>query len=250
MQIAQSQIANGDFDAITDSHLQLAVVAEAACLSAGMMAAAAVVDRLLGDARLLDDLMLRGYTGREWERFRRALAEYALQVIRAWCLTGKIRQLCARKGFGQLPAAPRRLQRDDADEIAADTVALALNHFREHVLIPRRWDPSKGASLRTFFVGSCIYSYSNAYARWCRENRATPRDAEAELQPAQGNQVAAMMLKAVLREMEELAPLDGDVVDLAAEGWGQKEIAERFSTTPKSIEMRLRRARQRLAAVL
>ena len=250
MEIAQPHTANGDFDAITDPHLQLAAIAEATPISAKATAAAAVVDRLIGDARLLDDLMMRGYAGPEWERFRRALAEYGLQVMRAWCLTGKIRRLCAEKGFGRLPPPPRRLLHDDADEIAAETVAVALNHFRENVLIPRLWDPKRGASLRTFFVGSCIYSCSNEFTRWCRENRPLPQGAEGDLLPARGNQVAAVMLKSVLREREHLAPLDREIVCLATEGYRQQDIAERFGKTQKSVEMRLQRARRRLVAAL
>jgi hypothetical protein len=36
------------------------------------------------------------------------------------------------------------------------TVAFALQKFREQVLSPNRWDRTKGATLKTYFIVQCL----------------------------------------------------------------------------------------------
>lgn len=123
---------------------------------------------LTADRELLDRLMWEGYAGPDYERFADRLARYGYAVVNAWCLKGLIFSRCADKGW-TLPRA--RITPDDATELAAETVTIALVKFRETVLIPRKWDPAKGASLNTFFVGQCLLRFLNVYRRWHRETR-------------------------------------------------------------------------------
>lgn len=110
---------------------------------------------------------LNGYGGAEWKEFARALAEYGLPVMRAWIATGMIFTKCAEKGI-----AVKRLARvrdeDDANEIANDALVRALRAFKD-VLKNGRWIASKGASLKTFFIGQCLFQFPNEYRRWSRE---------------------------------------------------------------------------------
>jgi hypothetical protein len=126
---------------------------------------------LAADRALVDSLMLQGYAGPEWIRFTRALAEYGYPVMRAWVFTGAIFLRCAEKGIGRLPRTNTTFDGTDAAEIAGETVAEAIKHFRDRVLIPGRWDMTRGASLNTFFVGQCILRFPNVYRRWYREGR-------------------------------------------------------------------------------
>lgn len=125
---------------------------------------AARVDRLTADRELVDRFMWQGYTGPDWERFRTALAEYGLAVICAWIVSGRIFAECRRKGFGAI-VRRKCAANDEALELAGETVAVSLQFFRDKVLVPGRWDMSKGASLNTYFVGACIRHFPNVYLR-------------------------------------------------------------------------------------
>jgi hypothetical protein len=74
---------------------------------------------------------------------------------------------------------------DDALELSCETVAEAIRCFRERVLIPGKWDPTRKASLRTFFVGQCILQFPNIYRRWNTEQSLglLPEGLEAEVAP-------------------------------------------------------------------
>ncbi len=50
--------------------------------------------------------------------------------------------------------------------MAGEVVTVALAPFRDEVLLPGLWDPAKGASLTTYFVGQCILRFPNVYRSW------------------------------------------------------------------------------------
>lgn len=116
-------------------------------------------DRLAGDRELEVALRAGGYRGRNYELF----AKYGWAVIRGWIFKGQIRGEVKRKGFGALEPEPRPgAIIEDAEGFADETVVLALGAFRDKVLVPGKWDPTKGASLRTFFVGQCLLQFSGS----------------------------------------------------------------------------------------
>jgi hypothetical protein len=123
------------------------------------------VERLLADRALVDRLMWERYDGPTWDAFRRALAEYGLAVLYAWIRSGRIFLECSRKGFGGIQRRKRRCDDDDALGLAGETVTVSLVFFRDEVLIPGRWDATKGATLRTFFIGACVRHFPNVYTR-------------------------------------------------------------------------------------
>jgi DNA-directed RNA polymerase specialized sigma24 family protein len=126
------------------------------------------LDELMADRNLLSRLMWDGYDGPDYDRFAERLARYGYAVMHAWCASELIFARCADKGWKVRRA---RIGPDDADELAAETVAVALVKFRETVLVPGLWDPAKGASLNTYFVGQCLLRFANVYRRWFRETR-------------------------------------------------------------------------------
>lgn len=124
------------------------------------------LDRLIADVDLVTSLALAGYEGRDWDVFSTELAKYGMAVIRAWMAKGSIFEKCRSRGFGGLPSPEGPFTDDELEELTGETVATALRHFREDVLLRNRWDARRGATLRTFFIGQCILRFSNVYRRW------------------------------------------------------------------------------------
>jgi DNA-directed RNA polymerase specialized sigma24 family protein len=51
-------------------------------------------------------------------------------------------------------------------ELAFDTVQESVVKFRDRVLKRNRWNPAKGATLKTFFIGFCLFIFPNFYRSW------------------------------------------------------------------------------------
>ena len=211
--------------------------------------AAKRLERLEADAELVLHLALRNYEGAEWQGFAGALAEYGFQVIGTWTRSGLIFLKCAEKGLGLKGLRWMARSLDDADEVAGETVAVAIRAFRDKVLIPRRWDPTKGATLKTFFIGQCIFQFPNVFRRWAAEQDQPPVDAETiafELDRAARH--SPETLAEVSRAIEKLDALPTRdplmIKALRGVGYTQLEIAELLGATEKAVEMALYRAKR------
>lgn len=202
------------------------------------------VDRLAADRRLLDQLMLEGYQGPAWDAFAEALAGYAFQVVKAWLATGKIYLQCHARGFGVPRHRPRRLDKDDRDELAAETVACALALYRKKVLIPGRWDATRGASLKTYFVGACLHAFPNVIKRWCKENEPLPTG----LLPEDGRLDRSPTALELLLVEERVESIRDEptrrIVQRTLEGEKQDDIGHELGLTARAVESKLRRLRE------
>ncbi len=207
---------------------------------------------LTADRELLDRLMWESYAGAAYERFADRLVRYGYAVIHAWCLEGLIFSRCAEKGW-TLPRA--RITPDDAVELASETVTIALVKFRETVLIPRKWDPAKGASLNTFFVGQCLLRFLNVYRRWHHETRpfhlAEDPDTDPSFERADRDLSLDPEHRGLLRveARDALAAID-DELDRAiavfkAEGRTNEEIVELCQVSLSVVKTRYHRLQQR-----
>lgn len=129
-------------------------------------------------------------------------------------------------------------------------VAEAIAAFRKDVLIPGTWDPSKGASLRTYFIGNCKLRFANVYRRWISETRGIPID-DGTIRAELEHQRAARVPVEVTAELRRLAPRlrDGTIERinaLGAVGYTKAEIAAIDGTTEGAINARLYRAREKM----
>jgi DNA-directed RNA polymerase specialized sigma24 family protein len=206
---------------------------------------AAHLERIAADVELIDRLMWRGYAGREWERFRTELESYGIVVLERWIRSGRIFIECAVKGRGGL-YSNLRLQEEDAIELAGETIANALIYFRERVLIPRRWSPTGGAAITTFFIGACIFQFPNVYKRWLGEaveEQLHPTADDPSVLMEDRGQYAMPDRRIHLVESLETVPDNGvrELLVLEAEGFTHEEIASEVGSTTKAVEHRLYR---------
>jgi DNA-directed RNA polymerase specialized sigma24 family protein len=166
-------------------------------------------------------------------------------VLRAWCLNGRIFHRVKCAGFGGLREPPRRIDRDDADELATETVAKALKFFLDEALIGKRWDPSKGATLATFFVGACLRTFGNVYDKWRKENRRLGLVGEVALElelPATEQNHARLEMDEALAHIQVR---DQDLLAKLALGHEYSEIASEMKISKKRLAKRLSKARSK-----
>ncbi|MEV0322984.1 RNA polymerase sigma factor [Streptomyces sp. NPDC050658] len=194
-------------------------------------------------------------TPQEWDRLNDTLARYGYSVLRAWIGDGTVfSRIDALLHIRLAPSMDLRDDPDAAAELAGLTVAVAIPAFRDQLEHGSSWDPRRGASLRTYFIGQCLMRFPNEYRRWLREHRAgaclTPAAVHTpdlpDPHPGPDQAVAlhldalSVLAKAPVRTRTALAHV--------AVGYSHREVASRLNTTPKSVEMLLRRHRKRTPA--
>lgn len=205
--------------------------------------------QLEADRDLLEHLMIRGYHGRQWDEFADLLVRYGITVIRSWARSGVIFDRCAvrqRPCCGRIPVTDP----DEAEEVAIEAVAAAWRYFEKYVIHRRRWDPTKGASIKTFFVGACILFFSRPYDRWYRHERQRAsldlplRDIPAVDDPTlpgrllvQDEALEALLAGSPAKTAEIMRCI-------AYEGLTYSEIAELCDTTVDSVKQRVTRFRR------
>lgn len=190
-------------------------------------------------------------TPQEWDRLNDILARYGYSVLRAWIGDGTV--FSRIDGLLRIRLAPATELRDDPDaaaELAGLTVAVAIRAFRDQLEHGSAWDPRRGASLRTYFIGQCLMRFPNEYRRWLREHRAgaclTPAIHTPDLpDPRPGPDQAATLHLDALSVLAEAPVRTRAALAHVAVGYSHREVATRLNTTPKSVEMLLRRYRKR-----
>ena len=212
------------------------------------------VDRLQGDVDLVTSLALAEYEGDLYDHFANELAKYGYAVMKSWIARKLIFERCKQKGFG-LQVLDRDFTQQEIEGLANYTVALALNYFRRKVLMKGRWDPTKGASLRTFFIGQCIFQFPNIYRDFLRGLDADRRhgftgdvlemDIHAEhTAPVEGRVVAAIDSSRAVASITD--PRVRKAMFMTADGHTQPEIARVLGVSTKAVERMLARTREGL----
>ena len=225
-------------------------------------ARAEAVDRLAADYDLVTDLAWRQFIGADYDVFQTELARYGIAVLTAWMRSRVIFQRVRDRGYGGLPEPPSGSMDDPdvVDELANETVAKALRHFRDDVLVPGKWDYRRGATLRTYFIGQCLIRFANIYRRWwaeeARHHRAIltdPQDLALDGKASLGGKVIDSPERHVARQDEverALARVQDPRVRralvLVGTGLTHAEIASDLNVTTKAVERMIANERDRM----
>jgi hypothetical protein len=115
------------------------------------------------------------FRGPTFESFIDDLYRYAWPVMLSAIRTGDIVHIQTGLPPRSIPASERQLLHDSPEEradLALDSIANAIPNFVRS-LKNGRWDPSKGRSLRTYFICACAYAFWQEYDLWRSRRRRT-----------------------------------------------------------------------------
>ncbi|MFB4308627.1 hypothetical protein [Actinomadura sp. GTD37] len=214
--------------------------------------------RRLADQRYVEEMEAEKFTGPATEIWKAEAAAYGLAVMMGWTRTGQIVQECKAKGRPIFLAefGPGRWSREDRLELAGETVSKALAYFINDVLAHGRWDHRKGASLKTFFIGACLFQFPNVYNAWARgQNRwgrtcdvsVSPDEVEVTAPPAQVRWDDPTSDEGTRRALRRHAldliadPVTRSAVALIMRGLSINEAARTVGLKEKTLRTRLAR---------
>ena len=213
------------------------------------------------DRDVIARLAKSNFEGPSQDLFEAELAAYGYPVMMAWTRTGEIIKKTKEKGRPlQIPFDGPGWSREDRSELSSETVARALFFFREKVLRAGAWDHNRGATIRTYFVGACLFQFPNAYQRWQAERQHWNRHPIVSTDDSDGpdilyqvpsgddtehRAIARQELQRAMAELADKFPELHQVVEMWLTGLTDAQAAERLGITPRALEGRWRRFRRR-----
>jgi DNA-directed RNA polymerase specialized sigma24 family protein len=208
--------------------------------------------RRAGDARLYEELAKEGFTGHRYELFERHLATYGLGVLTAWIKSGMIFAKLRDRGI-VLPPWHESPIEEDVQDLATMTVAHALSTFRNKALIAGQWRSDGGASLTTYFIGTCLLAFVNVWRSWLRAQRHWEEGTHLAAQVEPGHEPITPEAEIIGRDLirsllADFSERDQQVVTLIIDGYSHGEIAEHLGTTRRAVEGMLYRIRTKAKA--
>lgn len=219
--------------------------------SSAEKAAAEELDRRIADKVLIDELRKLGFSGPDFDWVAGELARYGMSVIHSWIMSMTIFEKVAQKGRPVQRPPFRTWQRDEAQSLTNEVVARALANFVDDVLRPGKWDPHKGASVTTFFVGQCLLTFPNAYRGWLKHyDDARPSDdileglMDGQMSGPEDDVIRSAMAARALSEVRSVEAKKAFV--MTALGYPQAEIAVAIGTTEKAVERMISYARKHI----
>jgi hypothetical protein len=203
------------------------------------------LDRILGDSDLLYRLQVSGYAPEEWRRPSEEFGRYGYDVLVGWMFTDRIwHEMFVKTGrHPRRPDSP--FDEDTIRQLCADTVINGLEAFLENVLKKNKWDPQRGASLKTYFVGQCCFQFENvlrSHYRQLKRNREDVVKDPSDWVELQGiNEAADAQVLRREQKSDALATVSSakarDAFALQWLGYSEAEIAERLGEPDeKTIE--------------
>ena len=184
--------------------------------------------RLGFDAETVLQLQLSAWSDEAWTPVAEALAEYGFGVFVGWLVTGKVFGQLNKVGQPVTACPPSWLDDDAVQGLAGETVALAINKFKK-VLKAGTWNPARGASLTTFFVGQCKFQFCNVYRTWFAQEerrRQVPVVFDTELVMSNDPGIQAVGMGDAAGVLEKMPPLTAKVYELKyLGGYSYAEIA-------------------------
>jgi DNA-directed RNA polymerase specialized sigma24 family protein len=210
-----------------------------------------LLSRHEADLAAVEHMLLVGFHGPVFERFAADLYGYAWPVMLHAIHAGTIVSIETGIPHVGISAEELRLLHDspsEREDLALASIARALPRF---VWSLRRglWDPSKGRSLKSFFICACARAFWHEYELWSAERRrhlraiailayskSTDGDLVAGFDEDHERQQAVELL---LAKAEKKSPELGAILRCLLCGMTAAEAASKLGYSERAVEGRL-----------
>ncbi|MFD3937821.1 sigma-70 family RNA polymerase sigma factor [Streptomyces sp. NPDC058611] len=211
-------------------------------------------ERLAADRELCEQLRTDGFKGLRFLQLRDDLWVYGWKAVRAWMRDGSIVERCYQRDIFFAAWATEReammRQADVRDEIAHHCVSEAVGKLMDSLAGDHHWEPDGGATMRTYFITFCLWSFRDAFRKWASDYRRRLREAMDGYGHGPGSDLSApdrMVLQDTLNRILEGASLEEKAICqlILSHDATQEQIAAQLGMTRKAVERRMARVRKR-----
>ncbi|MDQ7906144.1 hypothetical protein RB614_16655 [Phytohabitans sp. ZYX-F-186] len=193
-----------------------------------------------------------GFAGRTYEAVATELAKHSAKVLLGFIYSGHIHVVLQEVGrpVPGLTQTLHEMTRDEIEHLVGLTITHALRLFRRNALEGYGWRPGGETRMATYFVNTCKLCFSNAY-REAVNHRRPKEETPVDSIPDQAGitTIDVGERPGALREVMDERGIRGvqaTITELTIEGYTQEEIADKLGTTPRAVEGKLRRLREKL----
>lgn len=209
------------------------------------------------DAELWRRLAAGGFAGPEQDTFDAALVATCRPWLISWLQSGQVFRMCFDEGRPvTVDPLDRELLRTDDDErqqLADETLAVALVKFTRDALRGGWWRPDGGLSLRSAFVRRCVREFPEVFRRWSGDQRRNqhpdgrhhdgyglhrPCGDASGWAPDLADDVVDRVV--TTQELEQMTQRLREIAELKMKGMTHQEIAERLGISVETIRRELR----------
>lgn len=201
----------------------------------------------ISDEQLLEMLRACGLHSPLGQKVYQRLLRYELAALTSWMSSGLIWQKIAaltRAKSGAVYTGRSNWSLQEADELRKDTVAQGLLELDKIVF--GSWDPALGAGLKTYFTNRCLWIFLNNYKKLLRAKKITLVPLEEVPFAHHSDPQDVVVARETAREALSKLPAEMQMIlQLRAEDYTYREIAELVGVTEKAVEGRLHRYYER-----
>ena len=194
-------------------------------------------------AALIDRLTCEGALSADEESVWLDLTDYGIRAVRTMIDSGEIFARFRSLTRGTLRPAPYpEFDEQVRSILATDAVSLGLTSFFRRIRAGE-WDPSRKASLRTYFVNGCVLEFKRFYEEWLARLQEEPlgEDHDADVPDRERNLDERVTESVDLeRWMSGLPERQRVIVRLILAGQSMRTIADETGYSPESLR-RIRR---------
>lgn len=203
------------------------------------------------DRAAVERLRLADFQGPVYEDLIADLYGYAWPVMLDAIRTGRIVAIQTPLPKRAIPAGDRQILHDSSEEreeLALASIARAVPKFIES-LRRERWDPAKGRSLKSYFIGACAYAFWHEYDLWSSQRR---RHMQALLRLTQERSAEGLALERVedheeyrqaaeilLAKAKKKSPNLEVILRCLLSGMTPAEVASRLGYSERALEGRM-----------
>jgi hypothetical protein len=128
--------------------------------------------RLDADRRRAETLRALGQDHERFIEYGINLRDYGINTLIKQWRAGQLRGIIHHKTRIALPPPPPSWLGDDVNSLIIEAVISSVEPFMQSAILQGGWQPEGGASIKTYFIGSCYFAFATDYRR---EHRAEIR---------------------------------------------------------------------------
>jgi hypothetical protein len=213
--------------------------------------------KLDADRRRVETLRALGQDHRYFIEYQTNLRNYGINTLIKQWRAGELRRIICDKTSITLPPPPLSWLDQYVNSIIAEAVIRSVGPFMQSAILQGGWQPERGTSIKTYFIGKCYLTFATDYRReYSAEMKASKTlqgkkpDLELDViryvcHTINQDPEQTAINRAEIRRLLALATHDRipEIVFLLADGKASNEVGAMLGMTGNAVNQALKKFR-------